>query len=319
MVYETCHKRPISQPADFSSARFFSNPSVFFTLRGPGLKLTYTWPNSRMNQTMEPQLLITHPGSAHFDDVTAVSLILATYPGSKFKIERREPTEEELENPKVWVVDVGDRYQPETRNFDHHQALDCPAGFVLVAKYLGLAETLSVMPWWYFKDSVDRIGPTRSSQIFHAGDDLVNRNPVEDWLTDRFASRPQTSLSLLRSFGAYIIESARRLETQINFWKAARRFVVAGVPVAIGETRESFGLEEFRRLESNPPDIIISLDRRSEGWRLYRYEGTPVDFSLIANRPEIEFAHKSGFLAKTKERLPIDELIALVGKAIIRR
>ena len=63
--------------------------------------------------------------------------------------------------------------------------------------------------------------------------------------------------------------------------------------------------------------LVISLDRRSEGWRLYRYDGAPVDFSLISNCPEIEFAHKSGFLAKTKERLPIDELIALVSKAVI--
>lgn len=85
----------------------------------------------------------------------------------------------------------------------------------------------------------------------------------------------------------------------------------------IGETRESFGLEEFRRLDSSPPDIVISLDRQGNGWRLFRYEGTPVDFNLIADDPEIEFAHKSGFLAKTRERLPVESLVKLVGKAVI--
>ena len=84
----------------------------------------------------------------------------------------------------------------------------------------------------------------------------------------------------------------------------------------IGETRESAGLEEFRRLEKDPPDIVISMDRRSDGWRLFRYEGTPVDFSRIAECPEVEFAHKSGFLAKTKERLPVDDMVALVSKAV---
>jgi hypothetical protein len=266
---------------------------------------------------MKTQLIITHPGSAHFDEVTAVSLILAVYADAAFKIERREPAPAELENPDIWVVDTGDRYEPEKHNFDHHQSADCPAGFVLVAEYLGLLETLSVMPWWRFKDSVDRIGPVRSSQIFQAGDDLVNRNPVENWLVDRFASEPQASLPLLKSFGSHIIEDARRLKSQIDFWKTARRLVISGVPTLIGETRESFGLEEFRRLDDNPPDIVISLDRRSEGWRLYRYDGTPVDLSLISNCPEIEFAHKSGFLAKTKERLPLDELIALISKAVI--
>jgi hypothetical protein len=84
----------------------------------------------------------------------------------------------------------------------------------------------------------------------------------------------------------------------------------------IGETRESAGLEEFRRLDKNPPDIVISMDRREKGWRLFRFDGTCVDFSRIADCPEIAFAHKSGFMAKTKELLPIDDLIVLVSKAM---
>ena len=169
-----------------------------------------------------------------------------------------------------------------------------------------------------FQGHVDRFGPVKSSLKFNAGDDLVNRNPVESWLVDRFAADPQGSVPLLKSFGTNIIENARGLKKQIDFWKAARRLVIAGVPALIGETRESFGLEEFRRLVDNPPDIVISLDRRSEGWRLYRFDGTPVDFSLLSNCPEIEFAHKSGFMAKTRERLPVDELIALISKAVIK-
>jgi hypothetical protein len=141
---------------------------------------------------------------------------------------------------------------------------------------------------------------------------------VESWLVASFASGPEASLPLLKSFGTHIIGEARRLKSQIDFWKTSTRLVIAGVPAMIGETRESAGLEEFRRLEKNPPDIVISLDRRDEGWRLYRYDGTPVDFSLISDRPEIAFAHKSGFMAKTKERLAINDLIALVSKAVTR-
>ncbi|MGB2826787.1 MAG: MYG1 family protein, partial [Dehalococcoidales bacterium] len=123
---------------------------------------------------MKAQLIITHPGSAHFDEVAAVSLILAVHADTVFRIERREPAQAELDNPSVWVVDIGDRHEPEKRNFDHHQDIDCPAAFILVAEYLGLSETMSVMPWWHFKDSVDRFGPGKSSIKYHAGDDLVN-------------------------------------------------------------------------------------------------------------------------------------------------
>ena len=265
---------------------------------------------------MKAQLIITHPGSAHFDEVTAVSLILATHTDTEFRIERREPEPAELDDASVWVVDAGERHEPEKRNFDHHQSLDCPAAFVLIAEYLGLAETMSVMPWWHFKDSVDRFGPGKGSIEYHAGDDLVNRNPMEIWLTATFASEPEASLPLLKAFGTHIIEDARMLKNQIDYWRSSSRLVIAGVPAMIGETRESAGLEEFRRLDESPPDIVISLDRRDEGWRLFRYDGTPVDFSLISDRPEIAFAHKSGFMAKTRERLPIDDLIVLVSKAV---
>ncbi len=265
---------------------------------------------------MKAQLIITHPGGAHFDEVTAVSLILAVHADTVFRIERREPAPAELDNPNVWVVDTGGRHEPEKRNFDHHQDTDCPAAFVLMTEYLGLLETMSVMPWWHFKDSVDRFGSGKSSTKYHAGDDLVNRNPMETWLTASFASEPEACLPLLKAFGAHIIEGARLLKRQIDFWKTSSRLVIAGVPAMIGETRESAGLEEFRRLDENPPDIVISLDRRDNGWRLFRYDGTPVDFSLISDRPEIAFAHKSGFMAKTRERLAIDDLIALVSKAV---
>jgi len=265
---------------------------------------------------MKKQLIITHPGGAHFDEVTAIGLILAMHDDTVFRIERREPTSTELDNPEVWVVDTGGRHEPVIRNFDHHQDTDCPAAFVLVAKYLGLFETMSVVPWWHFKDEVDRFGPSTSSLKYAAGDILVNQNPVETWLMARFTFDPESSLPLLKAFGIHIIEGARMLKRQIDFWKTSSRLIIAGVPAMIGETRESAGLEEFRRLDENPPDIVISLDRRDAGWRLFRYDGTPVDFSRIAECPEVAFAHKSGFMAKTKERLNKAALIALVSKAV---
>ncbi len=265
---------------------------------------------------MSAELIITHPGSAHFDEVTAIGLILAEHGETEFRIQRREPTAAELDDPAVWVVDVGDRHQPEKRNFDHHQDRDCPAAFVLVADYLGLTQTLSLMPWWYFKDDVDRFGPVNASIKHQAGDDMVNRNPVENWFTAHFAAAPQDCLPLLKTYGVYVIDGARRLKSQIDFWKGSARLVIAGVPAMIGETRESAGIEEFRRLDASPPDIVISLDRRDEGWRLFRYDGAPVDFTLIADRPEIAFAHQSGFMAKTKDRLDIDALVELVSGAV---
>ena len=263
------------------------------------------------------ELVITHPGSAHFDEVVAIAILMAVHGDTTFRIERREPTTFELDDPNVWVIDIGNRHQPAKRNFDHHQDHNCPASFVLVAEHLGLLQILSITPWWQFKDSVDRIGPVESSLKYNAGDDLVNRNPVESWLVASFAADPVASAPILKSLGLYLIREAKLLQRQLEFWKTCRRLTIAGLPAIIGETRDSAGLEEFRRTDKNPPDIVISLDRRDDGWRLFRFDGVPVNFSLIAGRPEILFAHKNGFMAKTKERLPLDKLIPLISQAVI--
>ena len=67
---------------------------------------------------MKAQLIITHPGSAHFDEVAAVSLILAVHADTVFRIERREPAQTELDNPDVWVMGIGDRHEPEKESGD---------------------------------------------------------------------------------------------------------------------------------------------------------------------------------------------------------
>ena len=69
-------------------------------------------------------LILTHPGGAHFDDITAVGFVLASYPETEFKVERRVPRKEELDDPEIWVLDIGNRHEPEKLNFDHHQSLE---------------------------------------------------------------------------------------------------------------------------------------------------------------------------------------------------
>ena len=48
------------------------------------------------------------------------------------------------------------------------------------------------------------------------------------------------------------------------------------------------------KLESK--DLDKAVTRRDNDWRLFRYYGAPVDFSLISDHREIAFAHKSGFI-----------------------
>lgn len=52
------------------------------------------------------------------------------------EVERRNPTEEELQNPNILVGDVGMEFNPELNNFDHHQDKNLGCAFQLVAQGL---------------------------------------------------------------------------------------------------------------------------------------------------------------------------------------
>ena len=84
--------------------------------------------------------IITHAGHAHLDDLMACAIALTDRTWGVLEsgraatveaaladacegvvIERRDPTEDELANPRVLVLDVGGHYRPDLGNFDHHQ------------------------------------------------------------------------------------------------------------------------------------------------------------------------------------------------------
>jgi len=261
-------------------------------------------------------LIVTHPGSAHFDDFFAISLVLAVN-NDITTIERRPPTEAELANREIWVIDVGHRHEPDLKNFDHHQSTDIPASFMLVADHLGLTAVLRIAPWWEFKDNFDRFGPFKVAGGLGLENLLPFTNPIEDWFLKQFEKNPGELLPLMRAFGQSVIEDAGTLSSQFEFWANAERCIVKGKTILIGLTNDSTGVQRYSSRMDPPADISISYDGRGEGWRLARLnEAGGVDFSKLEGDERIKFAHKTGFIAKTKQRIPMNELLELVKKAV---
>ncbi len=259
------------------------------------------------------ELIITHPGSSHFDEFFALSLILATDTEADFIIERREPTIDEINDPTIWVVDIGGDYTPEKRNFDHHQNIDLSASFVLVASFLGYAESLSSLVWWNFKDRIDRFGPAKVGAEIGTSELRTTYSPMEGWMLDMFATDPNSLIPIMRQFGQKAIESADKLATQRATWKRARRINIGRYGVLIGDTDDSEGAQDFNMQLDTPAAVCISMDSRGDGWKLLRFDNAQeINFSKLQGLPEIKFAHKTGFVAKTHTRLPIDALLELI-------
>ncbi len=262
-------------------------------------------------------LIITHPGKSHFDEFFAISLICAVNEDTKFIIERREPNESELENPDIWVVDIGERYEPELKNFDHHQDLNLGVSFVLVSDYLKLTPVLSELSWWSFKDKIDRFGPVNVGLEFGIDDLSPTHSPVEQWVLSLFEKAPNELLKLLTSFGKTMIKHGRGLSHQLNFWAKCETIKVKGKKVLIGLIDDTSYAEEYIKRMEEPAEIYISYDNRGDGWKMKRYKDHPdVNFSVLENHESIKFAHKGGFIAKTNERISLEELTDLIELSI---
>ena len=83
------------------------------------------------------QTIITHDGRFYADDAIAMA-ILKEFIGDMPVTRTRNVGQRELENPSVWVVDVGSVHDSVNRCFDHHQDSEKHSSCVLVADFLNL-------------------------------------------------------------------------------------------------------------------------------------------------------------------------------------
>jgi len=79
--------------------------------------------------------VITHNGIFHADDVMSIALIKEQV--NEIPVERtRNISIEDINDPEVWVVDVGGEFNHELNNYDHHQSKELDASCILVLKAL---------------------------------------------------------------------------------------------------------------------------------------------------------------------------------------
>jgi hypothetical protein len=266
------------------------------------------------------RLIVTHPGGAHKDDFLACAVWIARHPVA---IERREPTEADLADPSVAVIDVGHDHNPALNNYDHHQlprdgVPTCALSLVL--QNLDLYEDARLFcDWLEMAEWLDCRGANSTARHFGFERDLLNQllSPVDVTLLRRFASatrlaREDTLWEVMRWIGSDLLDyletmHARmaHLEKEAQWWT----FEHGGesLRVLFLERTEplpeepSMGLGRFIEQQAGPTIIgTVSPDRRGSGYGLSRHnDDARLDFTRIGEEPDVHFAHASGFVAKT--------------------
>jgi len=284
--------------------------------------------------------ILTHPGSAHKDELLACCALLALHPAP---IVRREPTPADLADPGIAVVDVGGRHEPALNNFDHHQLpKDHPptCSLSLVLQHLGLyADARQFCEWLEAAEWFDCRGLITTAKWLGTTPPTLARltSPVDITLLRRFALATrvepgQPLWEIMRMVGEDLLDYVRTLRTRLDFIGQHAEIwtlTFAGAPAKILflprtdplPDDPSLGLERYIEQRGLATEVVgtVSPDRRSTGYGLSRYrDNARLDFTRVAAEPGVHFAHARGFVAKTSATDPVrlKALLALAGVAV---
>lgn len=264
--------------------------------------------------------ILTHPGSAHKDDFLACGVLAAEL---ELPLLRRDPTDAELEDPAVVVVDVGGRHEPEKMNFDHHQFdADHPptCSLSLVLRHLGLYDDARrFCPWMETAEWLDARGARRTADWLDVEPKVVAQlsSPIDFSLLRFFAEEdelpPEHALwQLMARIGGDILTYLRSLRRhldelgeKVEFWQV-EDLEIAFLPRSDALAPEQAGaLGMFVREQERDIAATVSPDKRGTGYGLTRVDDDPrLDFTRVEGEPDVHFAHKQGFVAKTSATDP---------------
>ena len=283
---------------------------------------------------MEIKTIVTHPGGAHKDDFLACSLLVARHGVPIF---RRDPSEEELADPSVAVVDVGHFHEPEKNNFDHHQfPRDHPptCALTLVMQHMGIYEDGKMFcDWLEPAEWFDTRGPQKTAEWLGVKRDIISKmnSPIDMTVLRRFSKEVEHQpgeviYELMKMIGSDLIEYLAGIRARLDLVSQ----YVQRWEITSGE--ETFSALYLPRSEDLAEEVSGSLgryilvngldneiaamvypDSRGEGFGLARFNDHPkLDFTRVEGESDVHFAHNSGFLCKSgaTEETRLQELLA---------
>lgn len=239
--------------------------------------------------------ILTHAGTFHADEISAVALLLSVYPGAQVtRTYDAETVKAAQADQNTFVVDIGRQYQPGMLNFDHHQDANLPASNTLVLDHLvknqiiqeRQAELLEKYFFYYISQVdcgqvVEKAGATPTiSGIIRACNNLP-----EDTAFD-------AALGIMRSaLDAQLATIDRRIESE-PIWHGLEISGKHGAFYVIHDNAKHIvGWHELAE-ESNVQYLVTPNARGG-------YQITSRDSELwpIPPHPSQTFRHNSGFLA----------------------
>ncbi|MGJ8695956.1 MAG: MYG1 family protein [Verrucomicrobiaceae bacterium] len=262
--------------------------------------------------------IVVHPGGAHKDDFLACALLLAKYPVT---IYRKDPSEADLADAEVAVVDVGHEWDESKMNFDHHQFprdSEPLCALSLVLKHFGLYEDAQKFcDWLEVAEWFDTRGPVDTGKWLGVERETLSKlnSPIDITLLRRFAGGTEHApgepiwevmkmvgedlhhyLTGMKERLAYVAENAEVWE--MSFGKKVL-FMPRTEPLP---DEASAGMGRFVE-DSGLADEVVGMvypDRRGTGYGMSRFnDDKRMEYTRVEAEEDVHFAHAKGFIAKT--------------------
>ncbi len=271
--------------------------------------------------------IVTHPGNAHKDDFLSVCILLAKLESAL--IFRREATPEDLADPDTYVVDVGMQLDARLHNFDHHQDRRLPCAFHLVMQHLGYHDAALLVFGWYEQMSLLDVGGLHKTAKELGVDPnvlLSSSSPIDGYILSHFSRYEELTAQtffyrFMKDFGEEMINLIESKTDRLKLLEKEARIVPVGDYKALYSPiadNPKLSIELYLKQLADP-DIVMTItpSNRGDGWELLRLgDNSFVDFRAVANNPDVRFVHVNGFIAKTRNLLPLARVTQIASQAI---
>lgn len=236
-------------------------------------------------ETGRTKRIVTHNGPAHLDEVMTCALIYAME-DAIIPIKRvTEPTDQEMEDPDVAVIDIGNKYEPLKMNYDHHQlaqynddgtinhkGIECTLSMFVrdinrdLYAYLDASEFRDQTTWFRTLRYVDQLGITAAAKILGNG---INLSFLQSTAPVMFEDRPEECSALLAPFWDQILGDFDEYLPKMDTFRQRhdiKIFTDLGGWVFTDANARDMGLFERSFYWEDLPDIMVMRDFKTPGF-----------------------------------------------------
>jgi len=263
------------------------------------------------------------------DELISVCIVLAMNDDIEY-VERRPAKPEDIADPTVWVLDQGGVYDPENRNFDHHQF---PAGtrkctLSLIADHFDLKNDLDETVWFRVLVLDDTLGAIKTAGELDCSATLLKglmNGPINEFVLARFEQAKKLDsenelVKLLSAIGTHIVTNIRNMKERLQLIREKAEFdEVNGLKVLFfmeDVPDPKLSIAAYLKETGKKTGVVVVANTRESGWSLGRVGDHPrVDFRRIKDASDVLFVHANGFVAKTR-RIEKPAIIRLLETVI---